>query len=397
MLLIGCETAVEFFKKHINHIVPLLLRTSDLSEAVFFCTNTGVMFADVFVDVFPSCFVWWIFRVSDQTLKDSVAFQTLKKLQKNIEEFTSVCNFNRLFIDRLKDIFVELVQRLHDEKHFKCLFSFNTVFFPKDDPPHFSAATVDQCFSYLEQNYLMMPLTRVLVEQQPAALQKTLLQLTNAVHSSCSNESKLRRLHQYAYFCYKLIQNLGEPYFDNMAAFLVRDVCYSLLHLTGSDEILSTACCKFLSLFLRQALPARAAEVQDIFRFIVANLIVLAQNAYSAEIALSLLKFLIVEQKDVLRESIAKLSSFPNLEIFQNIREVHKAVRYADGAVRLEGELELFLNAMSDENTECTLEDLANLTQQLSTRKKELKELHRRLERLCPEDGVSILHQVIFK
>lgn len=336
-------------------------------------------------------------RVCDQTPADSVAIQTLKKLQKNTDEFASIPNFTRLLTDRLKDIFVEMVQRLHDEKHFERMFSFDSVSFPRDNPPHFSATTVDRCFACFDRSYLMKSLTRVLVEQQPAALQKTMLQLTSAVYSSRSSEGKLKRLHQYAYFCHKLMPDLGETYFNKMAAFFIRDVCYSLLHLTGNDKTLSTACCKFLDLFLRQALPTRAAEVQDVLRFIVTNLIDLAQSASGAKVALSLLEFLIVKQRDVLRESIAKLSSFPNLEIFRKVRETHKAVRYADGTVRLEEELERFLDAMGDENAECTLEDLVNLTQQLLTRKKELKELHRRLERPYPEDGVGILHQVIFK
>ncbi|XP_011154175.2 serine-protein kinase ATM [Harpegnathos saltator] len=396
-MLTGCETSAEFFKKHINHIVPLVFRTSGLSEAVSFCINADIAFADVFVDVFPSCFVWMISRVYNQTSVDRIITQTLKKLEKNTDEFASICNFTQLLTDRLKDVLVELVQRLHDETHFERMFSLNVASLPENDPPHFSTAMVDQCFSHLEQNYLMKPLTRVLIEKQPAALQRILLQLASAVHSACSNESRLKRLHQYAYFCHRLMQDLREPYFDDMAAFLVRDVCYSLLHFTRINETLSAMCCIFLDLFLRQALPTRAIEVQDVLRFIIANLIGLAQNASSAEVALNLLQFLIMEQKDILHESIAKLSSFPNLEIFRKVREAHKAVKYADGAVCLEEELERFLDAMSDENAECTLEDLANLTQQLSTRKKELKELHRKLERPYPEDGVNILHQIIFK
>lgn len=267
-----------------------------------FCTNAGLTFTDVFADVFPSCFVWMISRVCGETSSDIIVAQTLKKLRNKVDEFAPILNFARLLTDRLEDIFVELVQRLHDEKHFERMFLFNAVSFPDDDPPHFSAVTVDRCFDYLEQNYLQKPLVRVLLEQRPAALQKTLLQLASAVHSSRSSEGKLKRLHQYAYLCRKLMGTLGEPHFDDMAAFFVRDVCHSLLHLTGSDEILSATCCKFLDLFLRQALPTRAAKVQDVLRFIVANLIGLGQSASSAEVAVSLLEFLVVEQKDVLHE-----------------------------------------------------------------------------------------------
>jgi len=132
----------------------------------------------------------------------------------------------------------------------------------------------------------------------------------------------------------------------------------------------------------------------------VANLIGLAQSKASNvnEIAVSLLRFLVVEQKDVLREAIAKLGSFPNLEVFRDVRKAYKTVRLEGGsALCLKDELERFLDAMNEENAECTLEDLVNFTQQLSIRKRELRELHRKLERPYPQDGASILHRLIFR
>lgn len=353
----------------------------------------------MFEDAFPSCFAWLISRT---IVFDSDAVETMRKLVNNTDEFANTRNFSQLFSSRLEDVLVELIRRLHDENDFGCVLSSSSTCFPAVDPPHFSRAILDLCFDYLESRSFLN--TRTLVGQQPATMQKTLLRLVSAVHSSRSREGKLKRLHQYAYFCSWLTRDLAKPVFDEMAAFLVRDVCYSLLHLTRNggdgDETFIAACCKFLDLFLRQALPARAAEVQDVLRFVVANLISLAQSKVSSisEVAASLLRFLVVEQRDILREAIAKLGSFPNHEVFQDAREAHNSVRSEDGSMLcLNDELEHFLDAMSEENAECTLEDLSNLTQQLSTRKKELRELYRKLERPYPEDGTSILHQLIFR
>lgn len=332
---------------------------------------------------------------------DTEAIETMRKLVDNTDEFADIRNFRQLFCSRLQDVLVELIRRLHDEGDFERVLSISSARFPAVDPPHFLRDNLDLCFNYLESRSLLN--TRTLVEQQPATLQKTLLRLASAVHSSRSREGKLKRLHQYMYFCSRLTHDLTNSVFDEMAAFLIRDVCYSLLHLTrdgGDDETFIAACCKFLDLFLRQALPVRAAEVQDVLRFIVANLIGLAQSKASNvnEIAVSLLRFLVVEQKDVLREAIAKLGSFPNLEVFRDARKAYETVRLEGGsALCLEDELERFLDAMNEENTECTLEDLVNFTQQLSIRKRELRELHRKLERPYPQDGASILHRLIFR
>lgn len=356
-------------------------------------------FDDVFEDVFPSCVVWLL--SSDQfTVEDPQ--EVLWDLLKNTERFTKTRGYGRLFHDRLQDILVELARRLHDEDDFKQTLSITNVRLPAIDPPHFTRAVVDRCFDLLERNFLKKPLTRTLVEQ-PATLQKTLLHLASAVHSSRSREGRLKRVHQYAYFCLRLTSDLGESFFDGMAAFLIRDVCHSVLHFTrDSDETLVTACCKFLDQFLRLVLPARAAEVRDILRFVVAKLIGLAQRTDqndASNIAGSLLRFLVVKQKDALQEAIAKLGSFPNHEIFRNVRETHNIIRSkkAGDTLCLEDELERFLDAISEENAECTLEDLAELTQQLSTRKRELRELHRKLGSPYPEDGANILHRLVFK
>ncbi|KMQ89559.1 serine-protein kinase atm [Lasius niger] len=401
-MLAGCETIDEFFRKNVNRIVPIVLRTLSLAEAISFCTNcAGMAFNKVFEDVFPSCFAWLISRVMSND-----ADETMRKLTRNTDEFAHTRDFNRLFYSRLQDVLMELIQRLHDEDDFERVLSISDVRFPTMDPPHFARATLDLCFDHLESSGFLAAsgetLTRTLVEQQPATLQRMLLRLASAVHSSRFREGKLKRLHQYAYFCSRLTRDLANPVFDEMAAFLIRDVCYSLLHMIrGNDDdgTLATACCKFLDLFLRRALPARAAEVRDVLRFVVADLIGLAQSSTSGGVAASLLNFLVVEQRDVLREAIAKLSSFPNHEIFRDAREARNAVRSEKdrAALCLEDELERFLDALSEENAECALEDLANLTQQLSTKKRELRELHRKLERPYPEDSANILHRLIFK
>lgn len=395
----GCETIDEFFRKNVNRIVPIVLRTLGLAEAVSFCTNcAGMAFNKVFEDVFPSCFAWLISRVMSND-----ADETMRKLTRNTDEFAHTRDFNRLFYSRLQDVLMELIQRLHDEDDFERVLSISDVRFPTMDPPHFARTTLDLCFDHLESSgFLAASLTRTLVEQQPATLQMMLLRLASAVHSSRFREGKLKRLHQYAYFCSRLTRDLANPVFDEMAAFLIRDVCYSLLHMIrGNDDdgTLATACCKFLDLFLRRALPARAAEVRDVLRFVVADLIGLAQSSMNGAVAVSLLNFLVVEQRDVLREAIAKLSSFPNHEIFRDAREARNAVRSEKDrtALCLEDELERFLDALSEENAECALEDLANLTQQLSTKKRELRELHRKLEKPYPEDSANILHRLIFK
>jgi len=353
-------------------------------------------FDDIFEDVFPSYFAWLI--SSDQSTSDNNTHQMELWNFLNNTKFKKTRDYGRLVYHFLQNILVELVRRLHDEDDFEQILSISNVRFPMD-PPHFTRATVDRCFDRLECNFLKKSLNRILVEQ-PAVLQKTLLHLVSAVYSSRSREGQLKRLYQYVYFCSRLTWDLAESFFDKMAAFLIRDICCSLLHLTrNNNEVLVTACCKFLDLFLRLVLPIRTAEVRDIFKFIVTKLIGLAQKTnHTGDITANLLRFLVVEQKNALWQVIAKLSSFPDCEVFRDARETHNIIRSKKNDVMLcfDDELERFLDAIDEENAECTFEDLADLSQQLSTKKKELRELHRK-ERLYPEESTNILHRLVFK
>lgn len=398
-MLTGCQSQSKFFQKHINHFVAVLFRAWNLDQTVSFCDDIHVRFADVFENIFPSCFIWLVSRICDPSCSN-IDRATFDKLLANSDEFASIRSFNRLFKDHFQNILLELVQRLHDEEYFQCLFSI-VPSFPEVDPPHFSKDMIDRCFSSLQCRFFKKTsLTRLLVEQ-PETLQRLLLELTSAVHFSRSNESKLKCLHQYVYFSFILMQDLDKPFFENMSSFLIRDVCCSLLYMAKSgDGTLSVTCCKFLQLFLKRVLPSESSTIRDLLRFIVANLIDLAQQIPSTiEIVSNLLRFLIVEQTDVLQEAIANLNSFPNLDIFKDIRQVRNIVRYKDdGAMCLRDELKRFLRVINDKNAEYILEDLMYLTKRLSTNKRELNELHRNVDNSnFQENNVGILHQLIFK
>ncbi|CAK9801500.1 Serine-protein kinase ATM [Anthophora quadrimaculata] len=147
-------------------------------------------------------------------------------------------------------------------------------------------------------------------------------------------------------------------------------------------------------------LPVRSEEIKEILNFTVITLVPIAQIG-DLPVSLEILEFLLIDEKELLHDAIKKLNSFPNIPIFQKIRNVHNALKYRTEEVySLKKEVQYFLNTMIDKDIRCSVEDITHLRIQLSTRKKELWELYNKLEtfRGFAEDcSSSMLHQLVYK
>lgn len=116
--------------------------------------------------------------------------------------------------------------------------------------------------------------------------------------------------------------------------------------------------------------------------------------------SLEILQFLIIDQKEILYDAIEKLNLFPKDPIFLDIRNIHYNLKYkAKKICSLEEEVQHFLNT-SDKCIHYSVEDVAHLHIQLSTRKEELRKLYDKLEIFHGFFGdctSNILYQLVYK
>ncbi|XP_076172316.1 serine/threonine-protein kinase tefu isoform X2 [Ptiloglossa arizonensis] len=402
--LVQCKSEEEFYKTHINIFAFIKFQKLDLSNVVSLCDYVNLSFEQIIENIFPQILSWLLCSIneSNESTTKKLASKMFHKLISNQDEFIRVKKFSNLFNDKFEETLICLIERLHDEDYLETMLEVQTSF-AISDPPHFKKEIIDTCLKYMKQNFFTqeMSVQYVLAHNCPNILQKILLHLISNVYKKKFVEHKIKAFHQYIFFCTLIVDELEQDYFNTLSMYLIKDISCSLLYIIKiNDDILLEIACKYLYIFVKHVLPVRSEEIKEILSFIVVTLIPIAQ-VEKMPIALNILNFLLIDQKEILCEAIVKLNSFPNVPIFEKIRNVHNTLKCKTGKTcNLETEIQHFLKSLVDKNINYSLEDISHLRLQLSVKKEELQELYNKLEtfRGFAEDcASSMLHQLIYK
>ncbi|XP_043513638.1 serine-protein kinase ATM isoform X2 [Frieseomelitta varia] len=402
--LTRCKSEEQFYKTHSNIIALIKFQNLEISNVVSFCNSINLSFEETIENIFPQILSWLLYCISgnNENVSEELACKVFKKLISNENEFARTKKFSNLFRDKFEKILIFLIERLHDEDYLEEILG-ERISFAISDPPHFKKEIIITCLKYMEENFLIQKnsIQYVLVCNYPSILQKILLHLINNVYKREFEEHKIKAFHQYLFFCTLIIKELKQEYFNTLSMYIIKDVGYNLLHIIKlHDSILRKLACKYFYEFVTHILHVRSEQIKEILNFTVMTLTPIAQTE-KMPITLEILKFLIIDQKEILCDAIEKLNSFPNVPIFLEIRKVHNDLKYkANKIYSLEQEIQHFLCTVADRDIHYSIEDITHLQIQLSTRKEELRELYDKLETFhgFSEDcTLSILHQLIYK
>ncbi|XP_076687337.1 serine/threonine-protein kinase tefu isoform X2 [Andrena cerasifolii] len=402
--LTECKSEGQFYKTYIDTLVFIKLQNLEFSSVMSLCDRVNLSFEEIIENIFPRILAWLLLCISEDTDsgRKRLANQMFHKLVSNQDEFVRVKEFSSLFNDKFGETLTYLIERLHDEDYLEKMLKIR-ISFALTDPPHFKKPAITSCLEYMESNFFLeeTSIQSVLVNNCPNILQKILLRLISNIYRNKFTEHKIKAFHQYVFFVTLITEELNQDYFNKLSNFVIKDISYSLLHIIKrNDDILSEVACKYFYKFIKHVLPRRSDEIKDILSFIVATLIPIVQTD-EMPIALKILDFLLIDQKEILCDAIEKLNSFPNVPVFQEMRSVHNALKYnTERLYSLEEEVRHFLNSLVDRNVNYSTEDVSHLQLQLSTRGEELQQLYDKLEtsRGLPEDyDSSVLHWLIYK
>jgi hypothetical protein len=217
-----------------------------------------------------------------------------------------------------------------------------------------------------------LPLVVYLAKESSDCIQKILLSLAVDIHQVPTLEDKLKSLHRYATFADILVQELsvrGDGLGD-MATFIIRDVSHTLIHLMKQsyqrEEFpLAVASCHFYRLFCSKCLPACCSIVQTFLLVIVNVLVPLAKlNGDLGAESRALLRFLVVENSELLSSAIEMLDPFPGDTIFEEVHEVYTRIVQVKRIDTLKESVRYFLNA-GNKNLGCRAEGLKHLRTQV--------------------------------
>ena len=398
--LTDCSTEGIFYVKYMHIVISVLMQTGNISKAIELCNQQGLSFKEEFQESFPSVIVCLLSKVSNASdFIDAKIKNIFRNLKANQVEFQSVQRFIDLVHDNLDKIIILLIREIHDEKHFSEVFGLR-VTFPESGFVRLTTNVVDECFQFMQINFFSSEnLIRYLADERCDVLQKVLLKLTRNVYETF-DESKLKSFHQYVYFCNVIAKEIKSVQLHEISHFIIRDICYTLLYqIDENNDQFAELVCKYLYIFLQFILPEKSSAVKEIFVLLMKILtkrVCKDENSF----ALQSLQFLILTQKDLFIESISNLDFFPNTAIFKEITEMHNNLRYNNTESHsLTTEIEHFLKISSDKYFNRT-ESIVRLREQLSSKRRELKEHYNNLEVLrgFTEDCISSkIHRLIYQ
>lgn len=397
--LTQCESQEEFYKTHINTIVLTEIQNFNVTNAKKHCTRVGYNFKDVFENIFAQVLSWLLALVcqsSQQNSNDAErAHNMLHELTLNRENFETIDTFSSLFKTNFDKVIVNIIMRLHDEEHFHQMFQLQYKF-PNANTPVLNATDAKNCLRYIEENFVSSKsLQYHLATKEMSKLQKILMNLVKNIYDVKFTEYKLKALLQYIYFCTVIMEGSKFNYFDSISIYLIREISYSLIHfIKDKIDILSETACKYFHIFLKNVLPERRVEIEEHLNYYVTILVPVAQSE-KTPIAIELLEYLIIEQKELFSDAIGKLNMFPNQPKFQRILNVYNSLKYKNiKKYDLEEEIQHFLNATNQKIVNCNVESITYLKLQLSTRRDELQELYNKLDNSSMQN-YNLLHQLI--
>lgn len=180
----------------------------------------------------------------------------------------------------------------------------------------------------------------------------------------------------------------------------MRNVTHTLINLIKENTDISVAASRYFMKFISKCLTSSSIIFDKFLTLVINTLVPIGKlNTTLSEECLKILNYLIVDNSDVLYNTIGKLDPFPNHENFRHINDVWSKIKYGNDRFNLQQEITHFLNAGELMESHFRYEGLKKLKILLSENKSELVELYVKLQdsRGFSNDCVkSILHQLIY-
>ncbi|KAF4528155.1 hypothetical protein B566_EDAN016919, partial [Ephemera danica] len=401
-----CNSAEEFMPRFKDIVIPTVVQCRNENALEFACNALNLTLKDVMEDSFPMLLSHLLPFISKcpQEFKSGET-SSAKANYKSLMEVLEQKRIEELMMDNLEKIIVCLFQLLHDPKEWQGMIGADVVInVPDPDLPHFTLASVIHTLNHM-QTLTDQPDTPLLVfstGNSPSYIQTILQQLKSVIYQAPTQEDRLKSFFQYSMFVNHLTIYFDTRQFSKVIKFIIRDTIYTLLNLllTSNHCTLAIAVCCALQNITCQLINNDLENFEPFLPRIISALVTVLKKDHGQQFstkAISVLEFIVVENRDVLKKVIEKLDPFPNGEKFQQLQTVFHEVKYGMQEYSLEDEIEHFLNAGTSGQEDRT-EGLVHLRGQLSTRKPELKRMYSHLALLrgfSEECELSVLHKLI--
>lgn len=246
---------------------------------------------------------------------------------------------------------------------------------------------------------VQMNITHLFCIHQPYKIHTIFKWIKFEIQNATFIEEKLLHLFQY----FALVHNISDFFTAEPAVkpteknthsssdikeFFIKDIIYfvcNILNNTTHLVKLKLATHRYFNRFCKIILPKCANEFQNFLNFIVSTVLPIAKQVRSNENgqliqeSLELLRFLIIDQKVSMQNSIALLDNFPSGSEFEDLHQTHFDIKYNGSTFSLTEEIEYFLKIDKRQ-----VEGFTALRHHLASKKNELTDVYRRhQEQMC--------------
>lgn len=272
------------------------------------------------------------------------------KVQQTLEKWYT--DWTQFYRSRPLQIIHQLLGHTWDKDQFTLFFGF--------EMDHESSVLIDfgvfqKSLEYVQtQSSLSVNLFHHFFAHKPFELVRFINELKLIVQENVFDENKLLALFRLCTVIDDLSTFLTTPQNstngDANSEFLFGDI----LHFFGNSIVskntsakLKLAICRYLLKLCRLVLPACSRFVAKHLYFVVSTLVPIVKLNRRDEMehtALQLLRFLLIEQGEKMRDAISLLDHFPAQPQFNELHKLHSEIKYSEGKeFSLVEEVEFFL------------------------------------------------------
>ncbi|XP_034556513.1 serine-protein kinase ATM [Notolabrus celidotus] len=391
--LLDHNTVKEFYNSSYQVLIPHLVFLDDFEQVKSIGRCLEKDWKELLADCFPKIMVN-ILPYFARPGQDPQVAQQREKAHRVYDLLKDANCLGKQQIDslihsNLADIVVELLMTLYEESGAEGdqgdLKRFIGELDPAPNPPHFNSHVIKATLDYLSKCHSANHKSLVaILSKTPISIQRILLAVCEKAAETTNSYERHRILLMYHLFVSLLLKEVKDG-LGGAWAFVLRDIIYTLIHHINSrpaqcDEVSIRSlslCCDLLTSVCGAALQfcddALDCHLQVIIGTLTAQ--VTSQPAISQQV-LSLLQFLVMENKEKLKGAIRRLEPFPDLPEFGELRSVQHLLKYNSGTFTLRQEISHFLSVSSSDCLPLTrLEGLKELTRQLHSNKGQIREL----------------------